>query len=58
MSEQWTTTGGPVEPSAAFRVAAKELRGIYLSLVAEGFSEQQALVIVGQILAANARGSQ
>lgn len=43
---------GPVEPSAALRAAAKELRGWYIALLAEGFSEREALTIIGQLLAA------
>lgn len=43
---------GPIEPSADIRVAAHAVRQIYLALVTEGFTEQQALTIVGQILAA------
>ena len=45
-------SNGPIEPDAGKRVAAKELRQMFLALTQEGFSEQQALVIIGQILAA------
>lgn len=38
------------EPRADLRVAARQVREMYLALCAEGFSEQQALVIVGQII--------
>lgn len=47
---------GPVEPSAELRVLASVLRQAYVALVAEGFTEQQALAIVGQLLAANTGG--
>jgi hypothetical protein len=40
-----------VEPSAEHRVFAKMVRQMFLALVAEGFTEQQALVIVGQVMA-------
>ena len=45
---------GPREPSADQRMAAAQLYGMFLALQAEGFSEQQALVILGQVLAAAA----
>lgn len=45
--------GGPVEPSAGVRQASKELRGWYMGLTEEGFSPQEALAIIGQILAAH-----
>lgn len=44
----------PTEPSADLRMLASTLRQTFVALTAEGFSEQQALVIIGQILAANA----
>lgn len=54
MTEEWSnTSGAPMEPSAAHRTAAKELRSIFLALTAEGFTEPQALVIIGQMLASN-----
>ena len=42
----------PREASADQRVFAKQFREMYLALVEEGFTEQQALVIIGQIIAA------
>jgi hypothetical protein len=42
------------EPSADIRQAAATIHQIYTGLVDEGFTERQALIIVGQILAANA----
>lgn len=47
---------GPIEPSANMREMANNLRQMYLALVYEGFTEQQALIVIGQILGA-ARGS-
>lgn len=47
----------PMEPSADMREAANGLRQLYVALTNEGFSDQQALVIIGQILAANGGGT-
>lgn len=41
----------PTEPAAELREAASALWQTYIALTSEGFSEQQALVIIGQILA-------
>ena len=35
------------------QVAATELRQLYLSLIGVGFTEPQALMLIGQMLAAN-----
>ena len=43
----------PVEPRTEIQTAAHVVREIYLELLTEGFTEQQALVIVGQIILAN-----
>lgn len=43
----------PTEPSADLRVMASALWQTYVALTLEGFSEQQALIIVGQIISAN-----
>lgn len=51
-------SNGPIEPAADLRQLANALRQTFLALVQEGFTEQQALVIIGQILAANAAGGQ
>lgn len=45
-------TNGPIEPAADKRQAAYELRQMYLALTQEGFTEREALAIIGQILAA------
>lgn len=44
---------GPIEPAADLRELANVLRQTFIALTLEGFTEQQALAIVGQILAAN-----
>lgn len=41
---------GPTEPSADKRQAAAELWQIFVALSNEGFSERQALEIIGSIL--------
>jgi hypothetical protein len=41
---------GPVEPSADIRAMAKNLRQMYLALTMEGFSQTEALKIIGLIL--------
>jgi len=50
-------TNGPIEPSADAREFAGACFQIYTALTLEGFSEQQALVIIGQMIAANQGGS-
>lgn len=45
-------TNGPIEPAADLRAAAKIYFGIFTALQQEGFTEQQALVVVGQIIQA------
>lgn len=47
----------PIEPAANLRVLASMLRQTYIALVAEGFTEAQALQIIGHILAANGGAS-
>ncbi len=46
------TVFGNEEASAAARAAARELRDNYVAMRAEGFTEREALAIIGQILAA------
>jgi hypothetical protein len=43
-------TNGPTEPSADLRTMAAFLWQTYVALTLEGFSEQQALTIIGQIV--------
>ena len=45
-------SNGPVEPSADARIGAANLRQIFIALLAEGFTESQALVIIGQLILA------
>lgn len=42
--------GGPCEPSADLRQAASAMRQMFVALVNEGFSEDQALQIIGHVL--------
>lgn len=44
------TSNAPQEPTAAIREAASAVRQTFVALVNEGFSEHQALQIVGHIL--------
>ena len=46
----------PMEPAADMRVLANTIRQVYVALMQEGFNNQQALVIVGQILAGQMKG--
>jgi hypothetical protein len=48
----------PTEPSAALREVASTLWQTFVALTLEGFSEQQALTIIGQLLALNSGGSE
>lgn len=48
-----TVGSGATEPSAALRQAAAGLWQMFVALTNEGFNEGQALVIIGQVLAAN-----
>jgi rRNA processing protein Krr1/Pno1 len=41
------------EPTADQREAAKATRGIYVALIKEGFTEDQALKILGTMIAAS-----
>jgi hypothetical protein len=42
-----------VEPSADTRAGAHSIAEMYVALRREGFTEQQALIIVGQVVAAS-----
>lgn len=50
-------SNGPTEPSADLRKLASVVYQAYVALVAEGFTEAQALVIVGQMLRASGGGA-
>jgi hypothetical protein len=52
------TQNAPQEPTAAISEAASAVRQMFIALVNEGFTEHQALVIIGQILAANTGSAQ
>jgi hypothetical protein len=45
-------TNGPVEPSADLRQFAANMHQMFIALVNEGFTEQQALAVIGGWLAA------
>lgn len=48
-------TGGgnvPVAPSAETRVLAHSIREVYLALTREGFTKDEAMELVGRMLAA------
>jgi hypothetical protein len=49
-------TNGPIEPAADLRTMANMIRQAFLALLQEGFTEHQALVIVGQLVTANSSG--
>ena len=49
-------SNGPIEPSANIREFSHTMREFFLGLIQEGFTEPQALVIIGQLLAANMQG--
>jgi hypothetical protein len=46
------------EPSADMRQFASAMHQMFIALTWEGFSEQQALIVIGQVLAASAGGGQ
>ena len=45
-------TNGPVEPSADLREVASFWRQTYVALINEGFTEREAVAILGHIIAA------
>lgn len=51
--EHFSASGGKYEPTSVARAFARTLRDQYMALTAEGFTEAQALQIVGTILAAH-----
>lgn len=46
----------PTEPASDLRQLASALWQTFVALTQEGFSEQQALIIIGQMLAASQMG--
>lgn len=46
----------PVEPRAATRQVAKDLYGMYVALQAEGFTAQEALHLVAEMVRVVIRG--
>lgn len=48
--------GVPIEPSADVRASAHNIREVYLALLAEGFTEGQAMMIVVALSAAAVQG--
>ncbi len=46
------------EPSADLRQFASVMWQMYTALTLEGFTEAQALVVIGRVLASNGPGSQ
>lgn len=47
----------PVEPSADLRQFASGVRQMYVALINEGFTERQALAVIGTALAASINSS-
>lgn len=47
---------GPVEPSAETRQAANALRQMYVALIEQGFTQDEAMGIIGISIAAAIRG--
>lgn len=41
------------EPSSDLRQAASQLFELFVALIDQGFTEQQALIVVGQVISAN-----
>lgn len=50
------SNNGPIEPKGDLRAAAAEVRQMYLALVQEDFTPQEALIIIGQIIATGRGG--
>lgn len=47
-----TMSNGPIEPSADLRAAARGYYHVFVALTQEGFTEPQALEILGNIIRA------
>jgi hypothetical protein len=52
VTDQLTDDVAPVEPSAVNRAVARNLRGMYQSLVDEGFDNEQALELIQGVITA------
>lgn len=48
----------PTEPTSDMRQTASTLWQIYVALTSEGFTEKQALAIIGHMLAATGSGDE
>jgi len=46
-----------MEPNADMRAMANAARQMFVALVDEGFTEEQALILLGQTITANIRGN-
>lgn len=46
-------SNGPIEPSAATRGFAAAMQQMYIALTQEGFTETQALTLIGHVLASS-----
>lgn len=40
----------PIEPSADLRTFANQMRQMFVALVAEGFTRDEALVVIGHVI--------
>lgn len=49
---------GAYEPTADMRMLARQLKDMFQALTAEGFTERQALAIIGEVIATGAKGQQ
>jgi hypothetical protein len=50
--EHFHSSGGKYEPTANSREFARVIRDLFMGLVSEGFTEPQALSIIGTVVAA------
>lgn len=58
MADRTNREGVPIEPRGEIRTAIHAIREVYLALLAEGFTEAEALTIVGKMLQAAMLGGQ
>lgn len=49
-------SNGPIEPSADMRAFANTCRQMFIALMSEGFTEAQALAVIGHLIAHNGGG--